>query len=79
MTARAEFIRTFILVLGGCGSAVLAGGFPKLGLQLELSGGGEDSTWAGGPSLSDAFTAGNLRPRPQGVRRNAANIETSSE
>ncbi|HKV55272.1 MAG TPA: aquaporin Z [Candidatus Binataceae bacterium] len=28
----AEFIGTFWLVLGGCGSAVLAAGFPKLGI-----------------------------------------------
>jgi aquaporin Z len=30
--AGAEFIGTFWLVLGGCGSAVLAAGFPKLGI-----------------------------------------------
>ena len=30
----AEFIGTFWLVLGGCGSAVLAAGFPELGLAL---------------------------------------------
>src|SRR5215472_2965307 len=28
----AEFIGTFWLVLGGCGSAVLAAGFPSLGI-----------------------------------------------
>lgn len=28
----AEFIGTFWLVLGGCGSAVLAAGFPKTGI-----------------------------------------------
>lgn len=28
----AEFIGTFVLVLGGCGSAVLAAGFPELGI-----------------------------------------------
>ncbi|MCL5406297.1 MAG: aquaporin Z [Deltaproteobacteria bacterium] len=28
----AEFIGTFLLVFGGCGSAVLAAGFPKLGI-----------------------------------------------
>jgi len=28
----AEFIGTFWLVLGGCGSAVLAAGFPRLGI-----------------------------------------------
>lgn len=28
----AEFIGTFVLVLGGCGSAVLAASFPKLGI-----------------------------------------------
>src|SRR5690606_21173364 len=28
----AEFIGTFWLVLGGCGSAVLAAGFPELGI-----------------------------------------------
>src|SRR5262250_297535 len=28
----AEFIGTFWLVLGGCGSAVLAAGFPQLGI-----------------------------------------------
>ena len=27
----AEFIGTFWLVLGGCGSAVLAAGYPELG------------------------------------------------
>src|SRR6185369_9974685 len=34
MTKRlgAEFIGTFWLVLGGCGSAVLAAGFPNLGI-----------------------------------------------
>ena len=30
--AAAELIGTFWLVLGGCGSAVLAAGFPELGL-----------------------------------------------
>ncbi|MFN8577635.1 MAG: aquaporin Z [Candidatus Sericytochromatia bacterium] len=30
----AEFFCTFWLVLGGCGSAVLAAGFPKLGIAL---------------------------------------------
>jgi len=30
--AGAEFIGTFWLVLGGCGSAVLAAGFPKFGI-----------------------------------------------
>jgi len=30
----AEFIGTFWLVLGGCGSAVLAAGFPRLGIGL---------------------------------------------
>src|SRR6516165_3605976 len=30
--AAAEFIGTFWLVLGGCGSAVLAAGFPHLGI-----------------------------------------------
>jgi aquaporin Z len=29
-----EFIGTFWLVLGGCGSAVLAAGFPKVGIGL---------------------------------------------
>ncbi len=28
----AEFLGTFWLVLGGCGSAVLAAGFPNLGI-----------------------------------------------
>ena len=28
----AEFVGTFWLVLGGCGSAVLAAGFPELGI-----------------------------------------------
>jgi len=32
--ALAEFIGTFWLVLGGCGSAVLAAGFPKVGIGL---------------------------------------------
>jgi aquaporin Z len=30
----AEFVGTFWLVLGGCGSAVLAAGFPKVGIGL---------------------------------------------
>lgn len=30
----AEFIGTFWLVLGGCGSAVLAAAFPELGIGL---------------------------------------------
>ncbi len=30
----AEFIGTFWLVLGGCGTAVLAAGFPKVGVGL---------------------------------------------
>jgi aquaporin Z len=30
----AEFLGTFWLVLGGCGSAVLAAGFPELGIGL---------------------------------------------
>ncbi|MHB1218115.1 MAG: aquaporin Z [Alphaproteobacteria bacterium] len=30
----AEFIGTFWLVLGGCGSAVIAGGFPEVGIGL---------------------------------------------
>jgi len=30
----AEFIGTFILVFGGCGSAVFAAGFPKVGIGL---------------------------------------------
>ena len=28
----AEFVGTFWLVLGGCGSAVLAAGFPEMGI-----------------------------------------------
>lgn len=32
--ATAEFIGTFWLVFGGCGSAVLAAGFPKVGIGL---------------------------------------------
>jgi aquaporin Z len=28
----AEFVGTFWLVFGGCGSAVLAAGFPELGI-----------------------------------------------
>src|SRR3569623_2050123 len=34
----AEFIGTFWLVLGGCGSAVLAAAFPSLGLGSGLAG-----------------------------------------
>lgn len=34
----AEFIGTFWLVLGGCGSAVLASAFPSLGLGIGLAG-----------------------------------------
>jgi aquaporin Z len=30
----AEFLGTFVLVFGGCGSAVLAAGFPKLGIAF---------------------------------------------
>src|SRR5210317_753132 len=30
----AEFLGTFVLVLGGCGSAVLAAGFPDVGIGL---------------------------------------------
>jgi aquaporin Z len=30
--AAAEFVGTFWLVFGGCGSAVLAAGFPQLGI-----------------------------------------------
>jgi len=30
----AEFLGTFWLVLGGCGSAVLAGTFPQLGIGI---------------------------------------------
>ena len=30
----AEFIGTFFLVLGGCGTAVLAAGFPEVGVGL---------------------------------------------
>ena len=30
----AEAIGTFWLVLGGCGSAVIAGGFPEVGIGL---------------------------------------------
>src|SRR3954462_13564272 len=30
----AEFIGTFWLVLGGCGSAVIAAGFPQVGIEL---------------------------------------------
>ncbi len=30
----AEFLGTFWLVIGGCGSAVLAAGFPELGIGL---------------------------------------------
>ncbi len=30
----AEFIGTFVLVFGGCGSAVIAAGFPKVGIGL---------------------------------------------
>src|SRR5213083_862583 len=32
--ATAEFLGTFLLVLGGCGAAVLAAGFPKVGIGL---------------------------------------------
>src|SRR5688572_29389641 len=32
--AVAEFVGTFWLVLGGCGSAVLAAGFPEVGIGL---------------------------------------------
>jgi len=34
----AEFIGTFWLVLGGCGSAVLAAGFPGVGMASGSSG-----------------------------------------
>ena len=36
----AEFVGTFWLVLGGCGSAVLAAAFPQLGIghALDISG-----------------------------------------
>ena len=34
MRTTAEFIGTFWLVLGGCGSAVLAAGFPAVGIGL---------------------------------------------
>src|SRR5690349_1379237 len=34
MRMTAEFIGTFWLVLGGCGSAVLAAGFPQVGIGL---------------------------------------------
>jgi aquaporin Z len=33
----AEFIGTFWLVLGGCGSAVLAAAFPQLGKPRECA------------------------------------------
>ena len=33
----AEFFGTFWLVFGGCGSAVLAAGFPELGIGLGTS------------------------------------------
>src|SRR6187549_902041 len=33
-TYLAEFIGTFWLVLGGCGSAMLAAGFPEVGIGL---------------------------------------------
>src|SRR5213083_214574 len=32
--ATAEFLGTFLLVLGGCGSAVLAAAFPSVGIGL---------------------------------------------
>ncbi len=33
----AEFVGTFWLVFGGCGSAVLAAGYPDLGMALSES------------------------------------------
>ena len=33
----AEFLGTFWLVLGGCGSAVLAAAFPEVGIGLTAS------------------------------------------
>ena len=41
----AEFFGTFWLVLGGCGSAVLAAGFPEVGIGLL---GGIASLWING-------------------------------
>jgi aquaporin Z len=32
----AEFLRTYWLVLGGCGSAVLAAGFPDVGIACSV-------------------------------------------
>jgi len=40
----AEFLRTFWLVLGGCGSAVLAAAFPDVGIGLL---GGVTYRWLG--------------------------------
>ena len=50
-----EFLGTFWLVLGGCGSAVLAAAFPNLGIGF-----------VGGSQLCLAGLAG--RRRPPGTR-----------
>ena len=46
----AEFIGTLWLVLGGCGSAVLAASFPELGI-VALLGGTHIGSTCGRPGL----------------------------
>ena len=72
----AEFIGTFWLVLGGCGSAVLAAAFPDVGIGLHgvslafgltvLSGAYALGPISGGhfnPAVSVGLWAGDASPR----------------
>ena len=52
----AEFLGTFWLVLGGCGSAVLAAAFPNVGIGLH------------GVSLAFGLTVAVVRERAAGSR-----------
>lgn len=52
----AEFIGTFWLVLGGCGSAVLAAAFPQVGIGLlgAIAAGGVIYKLLGGSGQTEA-------------------------
>src|ERR1700704_1630386 len=70
----AEFLGTFWLVLGGCGSAVLAAGFPSLGIgfagvALAVGLSGLPMGEAPRPGVAGRALRGPRRPR---VRRGAS-------
>ena len=61
----AEAFGTFWLVLGGCGSAVLAAGFPEVGIGLVTSGLPQSNNFIALVEISfcEAITQGEFHPQ----------------